>query len=249
MDSINEKFERALLLSSQRKLSVTEEKDIGRLRERTLHSVLKYFYEEDERYHEINVGRFVADIFKDGEIIEIQTRNFSSCKDKLELFLKSFKVTMVFPVDKLKWVSWINPEDGSVSKKHRSPKIGGIFDAFDELIYIMKYLSHPNFHLRIVLMEIEEYRYLNGWSRNKKRGSVRANRVPVRIFEEIGFDCTEDYAEFVPLALDGRFTVKNYAEAAGVSEKHAQRALKVLLVLGVVERTEKRGNAYLYNLV
>ena len=35
---------------------------IGTLREKTIHSVLKYYYAPDPVYHEIKIGSYVADI-------------------------------------------------------------------------------------------------------------------------------------------------------------------------------------------
>ena len=39
---------------------------IGTLREKTIHSVLKYYYAPDPAYHEIRIGSYVADICVDG---------------------------------------------------------------------------------------------------------------------------------------------------------------------------------------
>lgn len=47
---------------------------IGTLREKTIHSVLKYYYAPDSAYHEIKIGSYVADICVDGEIFEVQTQ-------------------------------------------------------------------------------------------------------------------------------------------------------------------------------
>lgn len=39
---------------------------IGTLREKTIHSVLKYYYAPNPAYHEIRIGTYVADICVDG---------------------------------------------------------------------------------------------------------------------------------------------------------------------------------------
>ena len=41
---------------------------IGTLSEKTVHAVLKNYLVPDERCHEISCGRYVADIFCEGEI-------------------------------------------------------------------------------------------------------------------------------------------------------------------------------------
>ena len=55
---------------------VQGEKGIGTLSEKSVHSVLKYYFAPDEKYHEQKIGTFVADICIDGEIYEIQTKQF-----------------------------------------------------------------------------------------------------------------------------------------------------------------------------
>ena len=60
---------------------------IGTFYEKSLHAVLKNYYEPDEDKQEIPIENYVADIYADGQIIEIQTRNFNVTRDKLKAFL------------------------------------------------------------------------------------------------------------------------------------------------------------------
>ena len=60
---------------------------IGTLSEKTVHAILKNYYEPDEDRQEIPIGNYVADIFAGGEIIEIQTRQFDKLRGKLSAFL------------------------------------------------------------------------------------------------------------------------------------------------------------------
>ena len=64
---------------------------IGTLQEKTIHSVLKYYYAPNPMYHEIRIDSYVADICVDGEIFEIQTRNFNTMRSKLDTFLANHK--------------------------------------------------------------------------------------------------------------------------------------------------------------
>ena len=97
---------------------------IGTLGERTLHAILKSYLEPDSAYHEQKVGRYVADICRGEEIIEIQTRAFDKLKNKLGLFAKDYRVTVVYPIDVVKYLSWIHPETGEITSRRRSPKKG-----------------------------------------------------------------------------------------------------------------------------
>lgn len=60
---------------------------IGTLSEKTVHAILKNYYEPDEDRHEIPIQNYVADIYAEGEIIEIQTRQFDKMRGKLGAFL------------------------------------------------------------------------------------------------------------------------------------------------------------------
>jgi hypothetical protein len=96
------------------------------------------------------------------------------------------------------------------------------------------------------MLELEEYRYLDGWSRDKKKGSSRCERLPAELAGEIYINNPSDYAGLIPQGLPTPFTSKNFAKAVKLSFSAAQTALNVLNYVGAVERTGKRGNMYLY---
>ena len=153
--------------------NLTSAGGIGTLSEKTIHAVLKYYYAPNDCYHEIKIGNFYADIMIEGEIIEIQTRAFNVMRKKLDCFLKDHEVTIVHPIAYTKWLSWIDEETGELSEKRKSPKRGSIYSIMPELYKIKSFLLCPNLHFTICLINVEETRLLNGWSRDKKRGSER----------------------------------------------------------------------------
>jgi len=226
-----------------------QQRKIGTLGEKVLHAVLKHYIEPDETKHEVKVGSFYADIVNDHGIFEIQTRSFFALRKKLEVFLEISPVTVVYPIPGTKWLLWIDPETGEVTKKRKSPKRGGVNDAFSELFRIKHLLDHENFHLLIMFLDVEEYRYLDGWSENRKRGSSRCDRIPVDIVGEVCFNKTADYLQFIPEGLPCNFTSKDYKRAANVSLRTAQTALNILHQLSVVQRVGKKGNLYVYGRV
>ena len=220
---------------------------IGTLSEKTVHAVMKNYYAPDTDMHEIPIENFVADIFTGQEIIEIQTRAFYKMRRKLDAFLPLYPVTIVYPIPHIKWLSWIDEKTGETSPKRKSPKTGNPYMAFIELYKIRPYLSNPNLHLKLALLDMEEYRLLNGWSRDKKKGSERYDRIPVKFAEEVCIDRREDYMQFVPIDLEDEFIVKDFAKAAMVHEDTARLSLNILNYLGVVRRVGKKGNAYVYS--
>lgn len=219
---------------------------IGTLSEKTVHAILKNYYEPDEDRQEIPIENYVADIYADGEIIEVQTRQFNKMRGKLSTFLPLYPVTIVYPIPFEKWIIWIDEESGELSRKRKSPVRGNPYLVFPELYKIKPFLKDPNLRLKIVLMNMEEYKLLNGWSRDKKKGSSRYDRIPTELVEEIEIERPEDYMQFVPAELEDEFTSGQFAKAAHISVSMAQTVLNILYYMGTVTRTGKKGNQYMY---
>lgn len=225
-----------------------ERQGIGTLGEKTIHAVLKNYYAPDCEMQEIPIENFVADIFTGTEIIEIQTRSFNVMRRKLDTFLKQYPVTIVHPIPRIKWVSWIDEETGEASPKRKSPKKGNPYQAFVELYKIRPFLKNENLHFKFALIDMEEYRLLNGWSRDKKRGSERFDRIPLEFVEEVCIDRREDYMQFVPFDLPEPFTSREFAKCAKIPMRLANVVLLILTDLSVITRVGKQGNCYLYEL-
>ena len=222
---------------------------IGTLSEKTVHAILKNYYEPDEDHQEIPIENYVADIYRDEEIIEIQTRQFNRMRDKLNTFLSLYPVTIIYPIPRQKWLIWIDEESGELSQKRKSPSRGTPYIAFEELYKIKMYLKDPNLRIKLVMMDIEEYKMLNGWSKDKMKGSTRYDRIPLEIVEEIDIKCREDYMQLVPYELPAEFTSKEFASSAHINISLAQTALNILYHVGILTRIGKRGNQYLYTVL
>lgn len=226
--------------------SYRERNGIGTLKEKTLHAVLKKYLEPDEAYHEIKIDGFFADIATPNGIIEIQTRNFNALRKKLDVFLTLGSVTIAYPIPYTKWISWINEETGEISPKRKSPRQGNIYMILPELYRIKDYLLHPNLHLHIILLNIEETRLLNGWSKDKKKGSTRYERIPTAVIEEFLLLDNTDYKQLVPPSLVGEFTAKDFQKSCHLSPKNSSYAIQVLRHVGAIEQVGTRGKAYVY---
>ncbi len=219
---------------------------IGTLSEKTVHAILKNYYAPNEDHQEIPIENYVADIYAQGEIIEIQTRQFNKLRGKLAAFLPQYPVTIVYPIPREKWLIWIDAESGELSKKRKSPAKGNPYMVFPELYKIKAFLKHPNLRFRLALMDMEEYKLLNGWSKDKKKGASRFDRIPTEFVREVSIDCPEDYMQFVPFELEDAFTSKDFAKAAHIPVSLSQMALNILYHMDTVDRVGKKGNLYLY---
>lgn len=222
---------------------------IGTYAEKSVHAIFKNFYEPDEDKQEIPIENYIADIYNGKEIIEIQTRQLNKMRNKLSAFLPLYPVTVVHPVPRDKWLLWIDEESGEISNKRKSPAHGTPYTAFFELYKIKMFLKDPNLKIRIAMMDVEEYRLLNGWSKDRKRGSSRFDRIPLRLVEEIVIEQPKDYLQFVPIELEDSFTVKEFAKASHIPQQLAGTVLHILNYVGVVERVGKKGKAYLYRAI
>lgn len=219
---------------------------IGTLKEKTLHSAVKNYIEPDVQKQEIKLGCYYVDILNDTGIVEVQTQNFNLLRKKLDAFLPEHRVTVVYPMIATKWLFWIDEETGEVSKKRKSPLKGSYYRCFYELYKIKPYLTDSNLRLRLMLIDMEEYRLLNGWSADKKKGSTRHDRVPTQIVEECIIDTKEDYQRLIPPSVGETFTAKDFAREAKISARVTQCGVNVLHYVGAIERIGKEGRCYVY---
>ena len=169
-------------------------------------------------------------------------------REKLKVFLPLYHVTVVYPIPAGKWVTWVDPETGELEKRNRSPKKGNYYNAFKELYKISPYLDHPNLDIKLILLDIEEYRLRDGWGRDGKRGSHRFDRIPTRIVSETVLTQPRDYLQFIPYDLKEPFTARELAVSCGCPRESFSTQALILHKLGVIEMTGKRGRSYLYRV-
>ena len=231
---------------------------VGTLSEKTVHAVLKYYYVPNEAYHEIKVGNYVADALFDGEIYEIQSKSFFTMKNKLDLFLKDHDVTIIYPIPISKTISYIDPDTGEISKPVKSSKKGKLYDIVPEIYGIKDYLKNKKLHFILCFIEMDEYKILDGWSKDKKKGATKMDRTPRKIIGEFRIDKKRDFINLLPGYTNGRrdkdcpipveFTTKDIAELTGVHVSYAQTLLNVLCSLGLTYKIGTRGRCNIYSM-
>ena len=223
---------------------------IGVLQEKPLHATLKWWLDDNPAHHEIPLpGGKVADIYDGVTVTEVQTGSFTPLRKKLEVLLPDYPVTVVHPLVRRKYLTWIDPDTGEATPARKSPRVGSFADGGKQLIYILPLLSHPNLTVRLVLIDAEEQRLADGWGNGGKRGSHRAVLLPLSVEGVLDLTCPADYAALIPATLPQRFTAAQFGKAAKMQGRHLGGTLKVLLDRGVLTRTEKQGNAWVYEKV
>jgi hypothetical protein len=228
-------------------ISEHERKSIGTLGERTLHLILKLLYEPSPEFREQKVGRYIADIKRESEIVEIQTRAFSSLRAKLTDFLPAYRVKVVFPIAHTKYISWIDPDTGEIISRRKSPKQNSVNDFLLELYALRPILPLDGLSFDLVYLDIEEFKLLCGRSRDRKKfGAKRCERIPTAIGDIITLEFPIDFLTFVPDSLGDEFTRAEFAKAAKLNSNIANRVLQTLVTLGTLERAGKIKNSYIY---
>ena len=223
---------------------------IGTLNEKSIHAALKKYFCEDTLKHEQRIKGFVADILDDETktITEIQTRDFNKISSKLSVYTPDFKVNVVYPVNKVKYINWVDPDSGEILERRKSPTRDNKYNIFKELYKIRHHLDNEHISFIIVLLETEEYKYLDGYGPNGKNRATKIDKVPVKILEEIKFDINCGLEQFIPDNIPKTFTSKDFSKLAHCKIELAQTALLILTDLGIVTRIGKQGRSILYSV-
>lgn len=251
MQDNNQKFINAYYLAKD---CVKKENVIGIQKEKILHKTIKYYLCSDDNTHEVKInklsnGVLYADVLENNVIYEVQTSNFNKLRKKLDCFLTNYIVTIVYPIAHKKIIYKID-DNGVISKPHKSPKIGSIFDLFKELYKIKSYLKNPNLNLKILLVDLDEYRQVMVKKHFKSKGYKRQIQIPQNLYLEINLNNNSDYQNIIHnLNLTRQFTSEDLAIKAKITKAKAMLTLNILLYLEVVKRVGKDGNSYVYELV
>ena len=244
MDVSHERFEQALQ-AAEFDMGC---KGIGTMREKSLHIVLKHYFAPDAACHELPVGGFIADAVTEEGVVEIQTRNLSRLREKLRAFLGVCPVTVVFPIAKNKWLYTVD-ENGVLCGKRRSPRHDTIFTQMREIYTLREFVAEERFRLRIVELELAEYRVKTGKPRRKFRsGYEKLDRVPLDIQGIVTLESPSDWLSLLPNDLPQVFTVRDAARQSGETEANLRMLLKLLERMQAVRQDGKQRNAVLWRI-
>jgi hypothetical protein len=229
----------------KRKLKL-EQTGINLQNESSLHDALKRWVARPGDRLEAEVDGFVIDVVRKGLLIEVQTGGFTSIRRKLRDLVSAHRVRLVFPVAREKWIVRVCPETGQVLGRRKSPKRGTPREVFDELVRIPDLMSHDNFGLDIVMVQVDEYRCRDGEGSWRRRGDSIRGRELLGVLETLEFRQPGDFLRFVPPDLDEPFTNRQLAAAAEIRVFDAQRATYCLKKMGALSEVGKQGNALLF---
>lgn len=229
--------------------SIRERSGIGTLGEKTLHAVLKDYFEEDRNFQEVKIGKYYADIAKDRNIFEIQTRDLYRLYDKISTFIVENHVTVVYPIAVSKRIFWMEPSTGECISNRKSNKKRSELDVLSELYGLRDFLLHENFRVCVMLLEVNEYRAQDGYGKDKKKRATKLDSVPIALKDEFYLEKQEDYLRFLPKALPEIFTSSDFSLAANCKLFVAHRALNILTKIGLLHIIGKDGRKNKYEII
>lgn len=187
---------------------------INTYNESSLHKTLKKIYAAEYNGEaEVKFGPYICDVMTDdGDIIEIQTSNISSLKNKIEFMLEqNRKITVVHPVIETKTIETLS-KDGELMSRRKSPKSDTVYSALRGLTGIYSLLAKPPFTLEILGVSVTETRikterkvqtlnksrhHLRSWlSIDKKLDAINTRRK---------YRTKEDFSTLLPKSLPQEF--------------------------------------------
>lgn len=208
---------------------------VGTLAEKTLHLTMKYLFAPDAETHEKPIGAHIADALTEDGVIEVQTRSLYRLKPKLEEYLQTHPVTVVYPIAASTTLIRVN-ENGEYLGSRRSPKHETVYTAMGEIYHLRKYFREPGFRLAVVSLEMNAY-LLEGAAKGKRK----LDREPTALTDIRMLHSPADFKALLP-ELPAEFSVKELAAALHTEPDAARAFLGILHEMGaaVSEKREKR---------
>jgi hypothetical protein len=226
---------------------------IGLSKEKSLHAAMKEWYALPEDQFEVKVAGYFIDIVRSGQdtdkplLIEIQTGNFTKIRRKLLRLLPEYRIRLVYPIPREKWILRITA-DGEIKSRRRSPKTGTVNDLFRELIRIPELIVNPNFTIEVVLTSEEHVWCEDGQGSWRRKGVSIKDRRLLSVFERISLFTKDDFLGFLPSELKYPFSNKDLAACRGCTIDQARKITYCLRKMDILIEAGKYRNELLFNL-
>ena len=215
--------------------------------EYSLHMGIKEWYSVLGGQVEVKVDDFIVDVVKEGVLIEIQTRNLSAIKKKLDKLLLTNQVRLVYPIAKVKWIVYVS-NSGEFVRKRKSPKRGKIIDLFIEMVHLSDLINDKNFSFEVLLIEEEELRSDDGKGSWRRRGVSIKDRKLLKVFDRVVFEDRTDFLKILPENLGVSFTNRVLAKKLGISIRLAQKITYCLRKMNVLILDGKKKRELLFRV-
>ena len=220
---------------------------IGTYTEKRLHRIIKEFVTEDESCYEVGVGRYVADVYSEGHITEIQTASFKPLAPKIRYYLENTdcKITVICPLLAENMIIRIDPESGEALRKRRSSVHENFCDLIARLYYLRDTVPNERLEFKVMLIRAEEHRYSERM-RYRKEGAYVSELFPIELLDSRTFCSYDDFRVLLPPADE--FDAKYYSAFIKRKGRDLYSCLNFLCSIGLLCR-EKQGRKYIYKKI
>ena len=218
------------------------------MNECSLHSEIKKVYSLPGDQFEVKLGNYIVDILRGNLVIEVQTKNFSALKEKLQALTENHRIRLVYPLPEKKLITLIT-KDHIVLNIRKSPKKGRLTDLFRELVMIPHMIGEENFSLEVLLIDEEEVRCDDGKGSWRRRGVSIKNRKLMKVNDRILFQTKADYLKILPEGLNEVFTNRELSKLATISVRTARQITYCLKKGGVIRLAGKNGRELVFQKV
>jgi hypothetical protein len=202
------------------------------MQESHLHAAIKNLYTRPGDTQESRVDGYLIDIQQGDLLIEVQTRNFSAIKPKLEILLKNHLVRIVHPIALEKWIIFSPTTDQPAATRRKSPKRGRFVHVFHELARIIPLLAHPNLSIDSLLLREEEIRRTDGKGSWRRKGVSIINHHLVTVVDHKLLLSPDDFRSFLPEQLPQPFTTQDLAKSISIPRPLASKMAYCLRTIG-----------------
>jgi len=218
------------------------------MNEFSLHSEIKKVYSLPGDQFEVKLDNYIVDILRENLIIEVQTKNFSALKEKLQVLTEKHRVRLVYPLPERKYITHVT-KDHIVLNTRKSPKKGRLTDLFRELVMIPNMIGVENFSLEVLLIDEEEIRCDDGRGSWRRRGVSIKERNLLKVNDRILFQTKADYLKILPEDLKEVFTNRELAKLTKISLRTARQITYCLRKSGVVRLAGKKGRELIFQKI
>ena len=219
------------------------------MQENSLHRSLKNYFAGDSGQQEVWVDGYWIDVVHEELLIEVQTRSFSSIKNKLFVLMQNHPLILVHPIPVEKWIIRNTAGGEERISRRKSPRQGRIEHVFNELIRFPEYISHPNFSICLVFTQEEEIRCLDGRGSWRRKGASISDRKLLKILSTRMLASPNDFQALLPVSLGQTFTNQELAKALGIRPALARKMTYCLRKMNVLEVDGKRQRELLYKVL
>lgn len=213
---------------------------IGELNEKAVHHHAKMRASNgDYALQEIRVGNYVADVKIGNDIKEIQTANFKNLVKKIKFYIsQGYNVEVIYPLINKSQIIYIDRDTDCEDYRGKKHTYKTKYDALKEMYWIKQFIGNDSFKLKILLYEIEDYRYSNT--------KIKIDKYPANVIDEILIQNSDDLRKFIPDTLNKTFFAKEFKREAKTRSGYYHQYLHLLEDFGLVSPIGKQGNSVIW---